>query len=335
MKSVKRLGLISVMLIFPITSFINIGMAAGIAPSPPMGLTILNDSVIQPPPPPSPFGNEGLLSGMTPSKYTIPSGWSLLRAQNFESGSIGKDEWLVGGTVTGAGQKRGNYAARGYYEYDGYELKWGIDGQAPTGNYAEIYLSYYEWTDSNARFDVEYILGSVTSDYGLDGYHRINFNYFNADAFNGTKAPYIIQGEGTALDAYAHYGPTKTVPVGRWVQREFWFRPNTPTNDTNPENKGNGFVRMYEDGVLVHSRENANLNGPVDMMKGSWIMVGGVYTKHIWRRSDGSCGTFPGDGTGYERENNWDACTCPNQCPPEGKVPKFYRQIDDIIVMKK
>ena len=336
MNRVKHRLLILFLWIFSITIYMSSGLAAPI-PSPPKGLSISSGPVNEITPPPSPFGNEGLLSGMTPSKYSLPSGWSLIRTQDFESGSLRSDEYSSG-EVTGAGEKRGKYSLRGLFDGDADELHWMIDTiPNSTGSFTEIYMSYYEWTDSNARWDTEWIRGSVTAgDPGVGNYWRINFNYFNTSNFNGTKMPYVIQGEGTTMDAFAHWGPTKAVPVGRWVQREFWYRPNTPIASTDPNTPANGFVRMYEDGVLVFSRENSNLNGPANMTNGAWFTVGGLYTKHIWRLADGTCSSTPGDGSGYGREMNWNnPCQCQNQCPPDGYVPIFYSVIDDIIVMRK
>ena len=326
----KHLWIIPILFMFSITNYIHFAMAAPI-PSPPRGLSISTkpgDQISPPTPSPSLPGNEGLLSGMTPSKYSLPSGWSLIRAQDFESGSANSDEWVSGGKVTDAGYKRGNYALRGLIYTDGAGVSWGLEGDTPTGTYTELYMSFYEFTDSNARFNVEYIWGSNTKNVDGSVYHRVNFNYFDTMKFNGTAAPYVVQGEGAAMDAYAWYGPYRTIPVGRWVQREVWHRPNTPGNR-------DGFIRFYEDGVLVQNEENVSTNGPADFRSGTWIQVGGLYTKHVWRLSDGSCSSAVGEGTGYDRETNWDACACPNQCPPSGTVPKFYRQLDDIIVMKR
>lgn len=316
------------LVLFIIISCIVSYNEAAVIPSPPSNLSISQQPASSPPIIVQPPGNDSLLSGKTPEKLSLPSGWTLIKAQGFEKGVLETGEWLgPGNDVSKTKTHSGNYAIRGYYFRDAAELKWGMSGETPTGKYTELYISFYEFTEPQARFHTEYIFGSNTKSYG-NGYHRVNFNYFNAKGWNGTVAPYIIQGEGTAMGAYAWYGPYMTIPTGRWVQREIWHRPNTPNNS-------DGFIRFYEDGHLVQSRENANTNGPVDMRAGSWFMVGGVYTVHVWRLPDGSCSDYPGEGSGYDRETNWDACACPNQCPPDGKIPKFYRFIDDIIIMKR
>jgi hypothetical protein len=48
-----------------------------------------------------PKAEAGMLTGMTPSNYTLPGGWSLVRTQNFEGSKPSGETWEIWGARTG------------------------------------------------------------------------------------------------------------------------------------------------------------------------------------------------------------------------------------------
>lgn len=316
-------------------------MAAG-APSHPSRLTIGEpapkiepEPIVPPTPvPPLPAGNEGLLAGMTPSKNSIPSGWTLVRKQDFE-GDLPSGEYMDG-SISTVKAHTGSRSARGQYTADGSTMRW-IANKSVVGAFNEIYVSMWEYMESQARFS--------------DELHAIRFEKRNPDGSLAMQVVFDITGGFNAVDGgiwlinegagegkggywNSYYGPKIPWGQGSWVQWEVWFRPNTV-------NVADGFMRVYQNGILKYNKENAMFNGKTDFKNGGVkAEVGGVYTKHIWymdNPTNSVCSTKSyGSGTGYARETNWsNPCSCQNQCPPTGYVPKFYRYFDDIIVMKR
>ena len=295
----------------------------GKAPFPPTKLTIKSDTVSPPPPVEPPLGNDSLLPGKTIMNFSPPSGWSLVQGQGFESG-VGDGEWL-NGNVSSVRAHSGTYSARGQYTSDGSSLDWGIGN---IGSFTEIYVSFWEYIDSVARFNDEFMYLTL-GEQNTQQHIVFDLYYDSQGKFNSTSGMHCIVGEHASGPGapYVHYGPDRTVITGQWVQHEIHIRPNTPGNS-------NGFAIWYRNGTRLFGVSNQNLNGSISLSNG-YLLVGGVYTKHIWRRSDNSCGSSIGDMQGYERESNWSNCTCPNQCPTNGIVPSFYRYFDDIIVMRR
>ena len=68
-------------------------IAADSPPLPPKIKGII--SAQDPPVPITPPGNDGLLSGMTPGNYKIPSGWSMVRATDFEGTEPSGESWVM------------------------------------------------------------------------------------------------------------------------------------------------------------------------------------------------------------------------------------------------
>jgi len=311
-------------------------MAADKPPAPPSRLVITPGTVSPPPPPPvssTPPGNDGLLSGMTPGNYKIPSGWSLVRTQDFE-GSIPGDEYHDGNVTTDR-YHTGSRSARGQYTGDGSAMRWMINPSG-VGPFSEVYVSMWEFMESQARFSDELHAirfekrrsdGSLAMQVVFDIYG--GFNEIDGGIWQ------INEGEGDGGGGFweSNYGPKIAWGQGSWVQWEVWFRPNTV-------GVPDGFFSIYKNGTKVFSVENKMLNGYTNFMNGGvQVEVGGVYTKHVWYQNypiNSICSKNYGDGVGYAREDSWsNPCVCPNQCPPNGMVPKFYRYFDDVIVLKK
>ena len=306
-------------------------MAAGI-PAPPSRLAIgLPDDLTEPIPPPVPVtppGNDGLLSRMTPGNYSIPSGWSMVLKQDFE-GTLSANEG-TNMSFTADKSHTGGKSLVGSYAWDAASVAWFLR-KDKIGSFTEVYLSWYEFTESQARFNDEYWLAQFLK-RGPNGelYQEVIVDWMWVPNFNSTNSYlYFVPQSAAGGGKSARYGGGQhTVPVGTWTQWEIHYRPNT-------SGSSNGFIRIYKDGTLWESAENKNLNGAVDMTNMT-VQVGGVYTKLTWVLSGGVCASSFGSGTDSgPRVTNFSSCPCPNQCPPEGKVPVFKRYYDDIIILKK
>ena len=305
-------------------------LAAG-APNPPSGLAI---GLGSPPPPPTPIeppGNEGLLSGMTPGSYSIPSGWSLVVKQDFEGSQPGNENWgSFDGDVTSTRPHSGSRSIEGTYRNDQADAHWSL-APGNIGSFNEVYLSFYEYVDTAAVFNDEFFLAK----FSVSGptYQEVLADWFWAEksgslAYNGTEATLYVLPQGSRSARLA--GKTATIPKGSWVQWEMHYRPNTGGNS-------NGFYRIYRNGVLYTSVENANLNASVSMAD-CLVQVGGVYTRLVWMTdypNCSSCSSAPGEGTDYcTGYKGWVGQSFSSPvCGPS--QASFKRYFDDIIVLKR
>jgi hypothetical protein len=286
--------------------------------------------------PPTPSGNDGLLSGMTPSKYSIPSGWTLIKTQDFEGTNLTSSEFLTGAKFTTNLVHSGSKSVSGTYSGDSSEVKYGLY-EGNTGSFNEVYISAWIFDESQGRFNDENffvrVLKTDTNGNLAQELMGMTFGLGSStedSGFNSISAKAIISGASTENGVTeTWWGRTLTGGWGNWTQWEFWYRPNAPGSS-------NGFARLYQNGTLIHKVENANINGSVNMSN-SMLQIGGVYTKLTWLHSNGACSSFIGEGgDNGPRVSNWnETCPCPNQCPPDGKVPIFKRYIDDVIFMKR
>jgi len=307
-------------------------VGAGV-PFPPSGLMI-QATPTQPandPPPIGPPGNDGLLSGMSPANYRIPSGWSLVAKQDFEGSKPGNETWgSWDGEVNGNRPHSGSKSIEGNYRNDQADAHWALAPGA-IGNFTEVYLSFYEYIDTAALFNDEMFLAKFA--VSSPTYQEVLADWFWATkngslAYNGLEATLYVLPQGSRS---ARLGPkSAAVPRGSWIQWEMHYRPNTPGSS-------NGFYRIYRNGVLYTSAENADLNASVDMSN-CMVQVGGVYTRLVWMTdypTCSSCSPAPGDGTDYcTGSKGWVGQSFSSPvCGPS--QPSFKRYFDDIIVLKR
>ena len=255
---------------------------------------------------------QSLLKGATPSSVSVPSGWRLYYKQDFESGlNTGLGEFIWGSILTDkphGGARSAGGVINGYVTPPG----WGFESFPET----EAYLSWWEWVDSNARFNTEFAEFQVLHN---NPFEEFWWTWYYESAFNRTTARMSAVTNGPKDQAIGN--PSMTVPTGAWHQYEVHWKANTA-------GQANGSAQIYIDGVLNKSVGPLDLNDSVTMTN-SRISIGGTYTKLIWRRADGSCGTFEGDGTTPPPVvcSNYSACACfPNPAI-------FNRYFDDIIVL--
>jgi len=317
-------------------------MAADKPPSPPLikGITSGKDP-LPTPAPVTPPGKNGLLSGMTPGSYSVPSGWSLVRAQDFEGTQPADEEWnLWQASIRTDRQHGGNKSVGGIYAGSQSDVSWRI---YEIGSFSEAYLSFYEYIESQALFNDEIFLAKWWA-----GPQEILVDWFWAyvgteqHSFNGPNAVLSAVSQGDenqgALSEWngIYRGP---VPKGSWVQWEIHYRPNTPGNN-------DGFMRIYKDGSPYgRSLENDNLNGTVNMNNAS-MQVGGTYSKGVWMDDypncspPTGCSTHPGSSdmcTLLVNKPEWYAniFSHPICYPIDPALPSFNRYFDDIIIMKR
>ena len=341
MKSRKKV--VFVLLCFWLIAGIPYGsMAADKSPSPPLikGITLGQDIVPDPVPDPDPVpvtppGNDGLLSGMTPGDYAIPSGWTLVSKQDFEGSMPSSEDW--GGSKTSVKtdiKHSGSKSFGGTYASGQASVYWELSGDS-VGSWTELYFSFYEYIENQARFNDEFFLARIMK-RGSDGDSQDQhwfIDWFWAPTYNNTNATLYILGESGSGKGNEYRLNGKSGPVGgggQWVQWEIHYRQNA-------SGQSDGFTRIYRDGNLYTSAENANLNGKVSMSNAP-IQIGGLYTLLVWMTdypACTSCGSEIGDGT--------DACTAANDwwyrsfSDPVCNKPlaSFNRYFDDIIIMKK
>jgi len=321
-------------------------MAADKSPSPPLikGITSENNPPPEPTPVPvTPPGKNGLLSGMTPGNYSVPSGWSLFRAQDFEGTKPSDETWELWGASLQTDRKHGGtYSLGGTYNNSQDDIAWRLWG---LGSFKEVYVSFYEYVESQALFNDEFFLARWFNDVQevvVDWFWAYNGN--ESLSFNGTKAGLYTVSQGTisqgaVSDRWMHY--RGLVPIGSWVQWELHYRPNTPRNS-------DGFMRIYKDGYLFGTMgvENVNLNGTVEMNNAD-MQIGGVYSKGTWMTDfptcspPNGCSSQPGEGndlcTNQVGTPKWlgNSFADPVCNPIDPPLPSFKRYFDDIIIMKR
>lgn len=302
---------------------------ATIIPSPPSGLSINEKGTILPPP--TPLGGDSLLPGMTPKNYTIPSGWSVLRTQDFE-GTCPAGEWCGrwSGSITTTRPHTGSRSVEGSYPSDQADAGWSLE-EGHTGYFSEIYLSFYEFIESQALFNDEFWMAQFVKSNPFQEVIAAWLwarNDQGRPAFNTPNMHLYAVSQGNKTERYA--GVLKAVPKAAWVQWEIHYRPNTPANS-------DGFFRVYKDGTLYTSAENVNLNGTLSMENVA-VQAGGLYTKLVWMTDSptcSSCSSAPGEGTDYcSSSKGWFGQSFSSPiCGPS--LPSFIRYFDDIILMKK
>jgi len=315
-------------------------IAADRSPMPPSikGITLPSDALPSPAPlPVTPPGNDGLLSGMTPGSYKIPSGWSLYQETDYEGTQPSGETWVLwAASVQTDRSHGGSRSLGGTYSSGQNDVAWRMDGSV-LGKYSEVYLSFYEYIESHALFNDEFFLAR----FGVrDPFQEILADWYWAPGFNQPRATLYEVSQGVRDGRMAQ--KSATVPKGAWHQWEIHYRPNT-------SGSSDGFYRIYLDGTLFLSAENANLNSTVNMNNAD-VQVGGVYTKGVWMLDyptcsvPSGCSKYPGEGTDYCSEHmrlpngsTWSnqSFAAPVCNPIDPPLAPFKRYFDDIIVMKK
>jgi hypothetical protein len=263
---------------------------------------------------------------MNPSRFTVPSGWTLVAKQDFE-GSITSPQSIQKGDVATSnphtGSKSLHYAVLG----EGITADWDL-AQGATGSFSDLYMSFYLFLDTNARMNDELYWMHIRKGFPGGGFQEIVVDMtsnlagnFNSTDFRPFIEPQFTQPGGSDLGTFGRYSQFNVpLPLGTWAQLETWYHPNSSSlND--------GFLRLYLNGNLLFSCEGCNLNGTLDM-SGAELEATGYYTKNIWRDPGGSCSSVLAGGTMSGTCPDMATCACyPGQ--------HFNMWVDDIIVIKK
>jgi IPT/TIG domain/Putative Ig domain len=312
-------------------------------------------------------GGQSLLAGCT---YTgaggcsMPSGWTLVAQQDFEcTGSHavpanpscatlpstqttsvgGNNEPMSSFEQTQA--HGGSYAFGGQYTGDGGQINWILgqpqssnSGAGLLGSFNTIYISYWEYTDTDAKYgNSDYYLFHMVSPTQCGGVEQ-DIAYDAQPGGGGGAAPVstatmlpVANGNTGVSNCQGYYQWTNgaaNLPMmaGQWRQVEIYYTPSTTYtgNQSDTPNVscsspsisgcGNGTLKLYINGQLSQQSLNANLNGNVSM-NNSDVEVGGVITDFC-------------DVSENTRANPFSIC-------PAAAPAAFNRYFDDIIILKQ
>ena len=296
----------------------------------------------------------GLLTGMTPSSYSLPSGWTLKRATDFESGCNATYENCgIGQSTVGAGSQAhsGVNTVHGIYSKDGDQVAVVLY----PGTYTEAYVSYYQYIDSGALFTDEFYIADWMKRTPSDDLAQeliLDYIWCGINSPNNTGCKLDIQAGGNAgyslIGTYNLQTDIKNMPLGQWIQWEIHYRPNTSTGGV-PNN--DGFMRVYMTPsvtVGVHTAgvtetwmnvNNFNMNGTQDM-NNLYLYLGGTATRLVWSQQDpnvvgSSACVFPAQcGSVSDACRNYTGLPILFASPACGPAqPSFNRYIDDVLLM--
>jgi hypothetical protein len=270
---------------------------------------------------------QSLLFGRTPANFSLPSGWTLVGTQDFES-TIPSNQQIANGTIdttnAHSGSKSLHFTVLGNGNGDELDV-------FNAGSFTDLYISSYEFLSTPMRLNDEFYIHRVQKTFADGNFQTIqNERFFDAEQdYNATKGRLTINIFGT--ESGANNPPYEVVQnsdtnniTGAWVQWESWIHLNT-------SGQNDGFVRIYLNGQLAWSYSGSN-RGTLDMSN-ALVAIQGYYTREIWT----SNGALPPSGTcapliesqsaaGYSSDQASDPCS-PGQ--------HFDMWIDDAIIMKK
>ena len=279
-----------------------------------------------------------------------PSGWTLLRADGFESGSLLGSESFVSSTnsitinctSSPAVAHTGSCYLDSFitHSYGGYGLK--INGSFV--NHREVYLSYWAYsTNSNPGFGHVYVDWYQMTRSPSGGPQGIGIIPDSTPAVNTTFGGLTPESSlfgalaVTPPQDWSKFGATFPESPGIWVQIEQHLKVNDP-------GLTNGDYEWWQNGVLMlicnvanncPSTSPGNFVGSADYT-GADLYAGGDWgALNFFTDATHSVCQNPPKQTNFGLSANMPACTCAAQCPPNGNIPPWHRLIDDVIVLVK
>lgn len=283
-------------------------------------------------------GTASLLAGQTPATFVLPSGWTLVVKQDFESGLPSGQEIAVGagGGINTVNPHTGTKSLQGLYNSDGQVIWWYLHNSI-IGTANDIYVSYWNFFDSNATIPQELMLFLP----------RINPNLTTCNGtcqFVGydwqTAAPPVVtagdmvnvEGANSTLGVIPfHWETGKNLAIngGVWVQFEMWYHPNTATCSTSVScGNQDGFIKLFVNGQLLEQTVCPS-GGITGCLNGAFGTGGSSTTMQAnMDMSLGGVITAFCDSAHTIRANPFSSC-------PSSAPSAFHRYIDDIIVIKK
>jgi hypothetical protein len=281
---------------------------------------------------------------------SAPAGWTVVKAEGFDSGSLGANEVLPSGCCsfsttahTGSRSLAGNIS--------GDDSNMGIYFDNLLGTYTSLYVSYWDRLDPNAYYpnnDFPFIKIIPTAALTCGATADIMFNG-NSGNTSQTSEPMALQGEGNpangascnGLIAYAS-DVGVSVNAGTWRHIEILVTPSTsvaPGGQVNPvpghcssssqAGCGNGNMEVWLNNTLIYTYPNGNLNGTQNMQNAQ-IELGGFYTDFCQPPGGGACGSIANN---QQCGQPWTNCT--GSVPGGGGPPGYSRYVDDVIIMKQ
>jgi hypothetical protein len=295
-----------------------------------------------------------LLTGMTASDYTVPSGWTPVDVQGFESGRYNPGEAPYGASDTETIINSSTGCHTGTHCLDTYvNHSYGGIGMVLSGakiNSRTTYTSMWMYIQgNNPPFGVAYTdwywFTRTTSPPAV----AINANWLGLLASDcqaplGTRAyggcvnpaaTMFLNGVNGAPNGAA-YGGEVVPALNQWNQYEVYLKISDPNQD-------NGEMDVYLNGRRVFHLAHPWVEGtcPLDPLTGQRdcsYMSGRYDASQALMRIGGDWGAvIPGNGS----NQNMAACiggnghTAQQVCPPNGNIPAFHIYIDDVIVLKK
>jgi hypothetical protein len=270
-------------------------------------------------PPPSSSG--ALLTGLTPSSYTLPSGWTLVTTDSFENGSLPAGQGFYNGG--NAESINCSFAHTGNCSLDTYVTdSYGGVGLIINGNYInsrETYVSFWQYTTWSGQggplYGDWYItdrLDPATSD-SLNPDWNVPGGNGCTDECNPASITFFQNNPSTSTGPapWAIYGGLWNEDLNQWVQYEVHLKVNDPGTD-------NGRMDIYQNGQLMLS-----------VYKGA----PGINTSRCpVFNGQNDCGYFVGNQD-FTNANLW----IPGDwgVTDGSSFPPFNIYIDDVIVLKK
>lgn len=259
--------------------------------------------------------------GSNVGSASIPSGWTLVAAQGFESGSVSSSQG-VAGTIENSFAHTGTHAMTGKYTGGDQQYFWKIVGSAI--NSLTTYVSWWEYDESQGKLNQDFFMMRRLNP---DGRHDAELQFAASSClWNCTDENLYFEPHGGGWSLYKGW----TNPGwGVWTQWEVEMT-------INPTGSSTGSLTAWRNGIQVFSFTGKDIATTYTNWANADLRVGGVYTKLVWY-TDSSHTTCATGHTSYTVNfSDWtQPDPCPQQAPPNGYVPIFKRYIDDIVVLRK
>jgi hypothetical protein len=256
----------------------------------------------------------------------IPAAWTLVIAEGFESGNVTSKESYLG-DITATFGHSGSHSLHMLVSFDQATPQWNYN-QGNLGSFSAVYLSFYEYLDSNAAINDEMGIANLTIHDSSGNLAQELFIDRLGSSFNTFTPSIVIEPQSATTGVTeADYGPAPNIRAGTWHQWEIYWQPNA-------EGRSNGLIQIYENGQLRYSLGNHNFNKNVPMTNAQ-VFAGGIYTKLIWTDNgklppSGTCVAL-GNGLGFDVGGT--LAKLGSICPPS--APSFNRYLDDVILLKR
>jgi hypothetical protein len=292
---------------------------------------------------------QSLLSGMTPAHFTVPAGWALALTQDFESGSLGPNEYgyCCTSAVSTNIAHTGTHSWRGPVVGDGSNTAWGLHG-ASAGVKNEVYMSWWSYLDPNARGQVEAQFANLQDPVASRSFAAACAGQqvkpaFMVDTDDYTANPYIYVNTRLTAHVYVENGCDVDLSnfydwnlnLGVWQQQELWGKINTCTGGV--PNK-DGFYRFYINGQKVLDNEAFSWGGCWSG-QGFRIEAGGVWTYQWAPNASNQCVDPNSAGAkpviGAPRFSNAPKFEADGVTPCIGSITPFSQYTDDIILLHR